>query len=285
MKTPFYFLALALACSACHPQTNSPAAAGQVEKAPTDASAAVAASGVVGLQTAVAHGLPDKLALLQHVDLSAAWRNEPEPGENPVAMEGFYGPDNYRVSFFFTKVRRDALMPEVYHIEGLNRYKKSITPFAGTCTIKRIATLPDTVAMTNSKALQGHTAFAEYELKEDPTTKGAGVYSGKAVLDFCVDAKNRVRQTRFDGMDLGLENPTKGSGLIFKGLWRNNKTGQIKAASWSSNYAVIVPETLEKMGLGSRGDTIYPELAKYGWNEWYANDEWWAKPTKPALSL
>lgn len=283
MKTPLCLLALALACPACHPQSTAQNASAKVDKGA--AAAASPAAEVASPQAVAANALPGQLALVRQIDLSAAWSNAPEPGENPAAMEGFYGPDHYRISFVFTNVRRDALQPEVYHIEGLNRYKKIITPFAGTCTIKRIAALPDTVDMKNSNALRGHTAFAEYELKEDPATKGAGVYAGKALLDFGVDAKNRARLVRFNGMDEGSGNPTKGSGLIFQGGWRNNKTGQVKAASWSSDFAVIVPEALEKLGLGSRGDTIYPELAKFGWNEWYGNDEWWAKPTKPALSL
>lgn len=204
-------------------------------------------------------------------------------------MEGFYGPTNYHISFVFTKVVRDERRPDVYHIWGKNRYKKIITPFTGICTLKQLASLPDTTYLQHpekGQPLRGYSAIGDYTLTEDPTTKGAGVYSGKVMLDFFLTSRGKAVLAFSEPlMDAGRENPSKGSGLLFQGVWRDNKTGQIKAASWSSDFGVIIPETLEKMGLGSRGDTIYPELAKYGWNEWYANDEWWAKPAKPALSL
>lgn len=276
MKALTWIPLLALAITACQPQTDATAA-----KAASAAPTATVAKPSVPGQPAASAVSP----LLQQVDLSYAWSNATAEANGNPTMEGFYGPDHYRISFYFSKVRRDSLHPEQYHIWGINRYKKVITPFEGTCTITRVAALPDTAEMENSSKLRAYTAFAEYTLREDPKTKGAGVYSGKAMLDFCVNARNQARQATFNGIDLGLDNPTKGSGLLFQGVWRNNRTGQQKPASWSSNFLVIVPEALEKIGLGSRGDTVYPELAKYGWNEWYENDEWWAASPKPSLSL
>ena len=276
MKQPLRVFTLALAATACQPQTDATTA----KDAPAAPTTVAAKQNVPAQHVALAGPTP-----LQQIDLSYAWSNATaEAKENPT-MEGFYGPDHYRISFYFSKVRRDSLHPEQYHIWGLNRYKKVLTPFEGTCTVTRFAALPDTAEMENSSKVRAYTAFAEYTLREDPKTKGAGVYSGKAMLDFCVDARNQARQVTFMGIDLGLDNPTKGSGLLFEGMWRDNRTGQQKPASWSSNFLVIVPQALEKIGLGSRGDTIYPELAKYGWNEWYENDEWWAKAPKPSLSL
>jgi hypothetical protein len=272
MKTLYWIPVLALAGVACQPQTNSTAA--------TAAPAVTAAGAKQDVPAPAATSASS--VLVPQVDLSYAWSNATAEAKTNPTMEGFYGPDHYRISFYFSKVRRDSLHPEQYHIWGINRYKKVLTPFEGTCTVTRIAALPDTVEMENSGKLRAYTAFAEYTLREDPKTKGAGVYSGKAMLDFCVDARNQARQATFNGIDLGLDNPTKGSGLLFQGVWRSNTTGQQKPASWSSNFLVIVPQALEKIGLGSRGDTIYPELAKYGWNEWYENDEWWA--TAPKLS-
>jgi hypothetical protein len=272
MKTPFCLLALALVAPACQPHT--------------DATAAKATPAAVGTPRAsgqqVASAAP---SLSPQVDLSYAWSNATAEPKGDPTMEGFYGPNHYRISFYFSKVRRDSLHPEVYHIWGKNRYKKVITPFEGTVTVKRFAALPDTAEMENSRQLRAYTAFATYTLREDPTTKGAGVYSGKAMLDFCVNTRNQARQATFTGIDLGLDNPTKGSGLLFQGTWRDNHTGRQEPAAWSSNFLVIVPGALEKIGLGSRGDTVYPELAKFGWNEWYENDEWWAASPKPSLNL
>jgi hypothetical protein len=268
MKQLLCVFALALATVACQPQADANAA----KDAPATP-AAVAPK-------------PNAPTPLQQVDLSYAWSNATAEAKGNPTMEGFYGPDHYRISFFFSKVRRDSLHPGQYHIWGLNRYKKVITPFEGTCTVTRFAPLPDTAEMKNSRQLCAYTAFAEYTLREDPATRGAGVYSGKAMLDFCVNARNQAHQADFTGgIDLGLGNPTKGSGLLFEGVWRDNRTGQQKPASWSSNFLVIVPEALEKIGLGSRADMVFPELAKYGWNEWYENDEWWASSPEPSLNL
>jgi hypothetical protein len=267
---------LALAGAACQPQNNTTATKEAVaDKVP-------AAPKPAGPPTQVAAASP---ASLPQVDLSFAWSNANADGKGNPTMEGFYGPNHYRISFFFSRVRRDSLHPEVYHFWGKNRYKKVITPFEGIITVKHFAALPDTAEMENSRQLRAYTAFAEYVLREDPATKGAGVYSGRALLDFAVNSRNQASQVNFNGLDLGLDNPTKGSGLLFQGTWRNNRTGQTQPAAWSSNFLVIVPQALEKIGLGSRADTVFPELAKYGWNEWYENDEWWADSPKPKLNL
>lgn len=275
MNKSFWLLAaLAVASVSCQPQSTTKATVATSVPAVTEQAAPLQKEASAPPTT------------LHQVDLSYAWSNAKAEAKANPTMEGFYGPDHYRISFFFSKVRRDSLHPELYHIWGINRYKKVVTPFEGTCKVTRFAPLPDTAEMANSNKLRAYTAFAEYTLREDPKTKGAGVYSGKAMLDLCVNSRNQASQADFTGgLDLGLNNPTKGSGLLFQGIWRNNQTGQTQPASWSSNFLVIVPEALERIGLGSRSDTIYPELAKYGWNEWYENDEWWAQPSKPALSL
>jgi hypothetical protein len=277
-KSVFGVVALALATAACQPQTSSKAAKDTVA-APVAARAEPAPA-----RPAPAGAAPMPLP---QIDLSEAWSNASANAEarHHLVMEGFYGPEHYRISFFFSKVRRDSLHPEVYHIWGKNRYKKVITPFEGTVTVGRFAALPDTVGMENSRQLRAYTAFAEYTLREDPTTKGAGVYSGRALLDFTVNNRNEARQANFMTIESIPANPTKGSGLLFQGTWRDNRTGRMQPAAWSSNFLVIVPKALEKIGLGSRADTVFPELAKYGWNEWYENDEWWADSPKPRLSL
>lgn len=193
-------------------------------------------------------------------------------------MEGYYGADFYRVSFLFTKVRRDSLRPEVYHVWGMNHYKKTITPFTGTCTVTRFAALPDTVGMANSRTRRGYTAFATYVLREDPTTKGAGVYAGQALLDFSVDARNQATQAQFEELDAGFGNPTEGGGLIFRGTWRNNATGQEKPACWAHGFATIMPDTLAKLGLGASDPTGIVALEKYGWKDGGIDDEKWWRP-------
>ncbi|MGI4875071.1 MAG: hypothetical protein ACRYFX_28285 [Janthinobacterium lividum] len=264
-----YLPFLALAASACQPHTaaNLPAASAApaaiaTAPAPTDSTAAV-------------------LQLAQQVDLAPAWLGD----ARHEAMEGFYGPDNYRMSFYFDNVRRDSLQPNVFHFRGRDRYKKIITPFTGTITVTRLAALPDTASVLTSQANRGYTAFASFELRETAATKGAGHCQGRATLDFQVSPQHQATQAFGMDMDTGQENPTIGCGLIFEGTWQDNQTGRHQPVAWANYYGVIVPSALAKMGLGMRSEEVNPKLAKYGWNTIMENDEWWADSPKPKLTL
>ena len=112
MKALIWIPLLALAGVACQPQTTSTAAKGTVATPPVAATPPAPQS---------LHAASASLPLSQQVDLSYAWSNaQPEAKANPT-MEGFYGPDHYRISFYFSKVRRDSLRSELYHIQGINR--------------------------------------------------------------------------------------------------------------------------------------------------------------------
>jgi hypothetical protein len=142
MKRPLCFLVFALACPACNTPPTSREASNKVAQEPVGASEP---AGVAKAQAGAPDALDGQLALLQKVDLSAALSDSSmASGAKRAPMEGFYGPNNYRVSFFFTKVVRDKQRPGVYHIWGKNRYKKIITPFTGTCTLKQLTSLADT---------------------------------------------------------------------------------------------------------------------------------------------
>lgn len=271
MKKRYLLAGLGLAAAACQPQsTATQAAASQptptaapltTQKTPADTTAAL-------------------LDLLRQVDLTTAWRGSPDG-----AMDGFYGPDNYRISFHIDTVRRDEHRPNVFYFAGRDRYKRTITPFTGTLTVTRLAPLPDTVEMEHRLGNRAYSAFASFVLREDSTAKGAGHCTGRAVLDFQVNAKNQAAQTMFGGVDSGWDNPTKGCGQVFRGVWQDNRTGQRKPVAWATSYWVIVPEVLSQMGLGERSEGVNPELARYGWNTIMENDEWWAKSVKPNISL
>lgn len=220
------------------------------------------------------------LALTRQVNLAPAWQ-----GSREAAMDGFYGPDNYRISFHLDSVWCDAAQPNVYQFRGRDRYKRVITPFTGTLTVTRLAPLPDTIGLEHSFGDRAYTAFTSFVLHEDPAAKGAGHCTGRAVLDFQVDDHNRAKDASFDGIDLGGGNPSKGCAQIFRGIWQDNRTGRKQPVAWANYYGVIVPDVLSEMGLGSRGDDVDPRLARYGWNTIYENDEWWADSPKPKLSL
>jgi hypothetical protein len=223
------------------------------------------------------------LALLQQVNLAPAWANRwgrPEP----YPMEGFYGPDHYHISFVFDEVQRDPQRPAAFRVRGRTRYKKAITPFAGTITVARLVPLADTVSMENGLGARAYTAVGTFELSADPGVAGAGTYRGTALLDFCVNAQGEAVSATFMDMGGGAGNPTKGSGLLFEGSWRGQQADAEKPVAWSSSYEVIVPETLQQMGLGQRGAEPDPRLARYGWSEFLANDEWWHDTPKASAA-
>jgi hypothetical protein len=271
MKKRYLLASLGLAAAACQPQSSATQAAASQ---PAPAATPLATPNTPADTTAAV------LDLLRQVDLTAAWRGSPNG-----AMDGFYGPDNYRISFRIDTVRRDEHRPNVFYFEGRDRYKRTIAPFTGTITVTRLAPLPDTVAMVHSFGDRAYSAFASFVLREDSTAKGAGHCTGRAVLDFQVNAKNQAAQASFDGIDSGWDNPTKGCGQVCRGVWQDNRTGQRKPVAWATYYGAIVPEVLSKMGLGERSEGVNPELARYGWNTIMENDEWWAKSPRPSLSL
>jgi hypothetical protein len=270
MKKHYWLASLGLATTACQPQST---ATENTARQPTPVVASLSPSSPPGDTTAAV------LRLLRQVDLTAAWR-----GARDAEMDGFYGPDNYRISFHIDTVRRDEHRPNVFYFQGRDRYKRTITPFTGTLTVTRLAPLPDTVAMEHRLGNQAYSAFASFVLREDSTTKGAGHCMGRAVLDFQVNAKDQATEASFDGVDSGWDNPTRGCGQVFRGIWQDNRTGQRKPVAWANFYGVIVPEVLRDLGLGERGDEVNPKLARYGWNTIMENDEWWAKSPKPSLN-
>lgn len=267
MKKLIRLLSLGLVATACQSHSTAP----QEAKRPRPAAAA---PGAPADTTAAV------LALLRQVDLTTAWR-----GARNAAMDGFYGPDNYRISFYTDSLWRDERWPNVFHFRGRDRYKRTITPFTGTLTVTRLAPLPDTVGLEHRLGERAYSAFASFVLRGDSTARGAGRCTGRAALDFQVNARNQAVAASFDGPDLGEGNPTKGCGQVYRGTWQDDRTGQRQPVAWAAFYGVIVPAVLRDMGLGERGDEVDPRLARYGWNTIMENDEWWAKSPKPGLSL
>lgn len=276
---------LPLALVACQPQTGPATQAAVAAPAPAKA-------------TAVSPALPAVFAardtlnaaareLLQRYDLAQLWSGYERENDARRPMEGFYGPPHYRISFYFSKVERDPARPNLFHITGLDRYKKVITPFSGTIMVHALQPFTKGMfldAAPADSAAPAYTAMARFALNEDPTTKGAGNYMGQAMLDFYIDSRQHVQLAISHPM-FSEHNPTHGAGLIFRGYQVSNQTGQRKSVAFSTDYSRVVPDALAKLGIGDRSEEVNPNLARLGWNEAWENDEWWAKSPKPSLSL
>lgn len=274
MKTNFLLL-LALAAAACQ----HPAPATTVT-----AAAAAAPPSAPPAPSAPADSLsPATRAILRQYDLAPLWANRYEGQAASSAMEGFYGDKPYRISFYFTSVERDAARPNVFHISGLDRYKKVITPFSGTITVRDIVPFADSMGVeAPDSTARAFTAVGRFVLNEDPGTKGAGNYAGEALLDFYYDAHGHLSQADCYACET---NPTKGSGLLFRGRQTSNQTGRRQPVAFAGFYGAVVPDALLHLGLGDRSDEVNPNLVRLGWNEAWENEEWWAKSPKPSLSL
>jgi hypothetical protein len=227
---------------------------------------------------------PAVAALLRQHDLSSLWAKQTESTKAYPTLEGFYGPAYYRISFYFSKVSRDARRPNVFYVEGLDRYKKVITPFTGTITVQTVQPFTKEMFADLDSTWQAFTAAGRFNFIEDPTAKGAGHYAGDALLDFAFDAQGSLGYAG-DASGLAVDNPTKGCGLLFRGTQVSNRTGQRHAVAFASYYGAVVPQALAKLHLGDRSEEINPNLAKLGWNEAWENDEWWAVSPRTRLSL
>ncbi|MGY3090989.1 hypothetical protein ACVWYF_004053 [Hymenobacter sp. UYAg731] len=276
MKTQCLILLLAAAATACQ-QGSPPIATAPVAVAPVQQPATAA-------QSAATDSLsPAMLAMLRQYDLAPLWANREEGTAAQSAMEGFFGTTPYRISFYFSNVERDLAQPNVFRLTGLDRYKKVITPFTGTITVRSIVPFTNSMYVdAPDSTARAFTAVGRFVLREDPATKGAGNYVGEALLDFYYDAHGRLNQASV--LD-GVMNPTKGCGLLFRGSHVSNITGQHRPVAFANFYGAVVPQALEKLGLGDRVDAVNPHMARLGWNEAWENDEWWAKSPKPSLSL
>ena len=153
--------------------------------------------------------------MLRKYDLAPLWANRAEGKAAQSAMEGFFGTEPYRISFYFSRVERDPVQPNLFHVTRLDRYKKVITPFIGTVIVRDITPFSDSMYVDSpDSTARAFTAVGRFVLREDPATKGAGNYAGEALLDFYYDAHGRLDQASV--LD-GVTNPTKGCGLLFRG--------------------------------------------------------------------
>lgn len=288
MKKQLILLALALTGAAC--QHQKPAAvAAKPAAAPAPHSPGQPLPSL--FTSADTLDAPMRALARQH-NLATLWQgNNDERKDNP-ALEGFFGLDHYRFAFVFNEVRRDARHPELFHVRGKCRYRKNIRPFTGTLTLRTIKELPDSAFQqvkaddlgTAAGSVQTYTAKAQLQLREEEQ-ENSGLFEGEAVLDFYVTADHRIGYVTslVDGVD--ETNPTRGGGVLLRGKRRNLTTGQVKSFVVAASAMSAAPDIYQDFGIGDRGDEINPKYAKLGWNELWANEEWWHDSAKPGLSL
>ena len=73
--------------------------------------------------------------------------------------------------------------------------------------------------------------------------------------------------------------------FAFEGTWTEASTGKTQRVLWANEFAPVANAVLGDFDIGGRMATVNPKYRKYGWTEYFQNDEWWADSPKPALSL
>ncbi|MBF9140981.1 hypothetical protein [Hymenobacter properus] len=297
MKATNWVLALAMAGNAACQHQTPPTAA--VEGATAAPLAAASAPEVAPLPKPSATEpkdtlTPEMLQALQRYDFSPLLQTV--TGKDSVASShvhnGFFGPDHYRIEVVFTEVRRDSAQPALYHLRGQDRYKSVVTPFAGTFTVTQLADqAPYSAARVAMAKRDGYelrndpnlySALGKFELREDSTRRGAGVFRGRVAFDWQLLESGSLVLSSRDG-----KGSTQGGDVKFEGTWTHAATHRTYPVVWVENIFTYAGarNVLKDFFIGERDPDFNPKYAKLGWNSYWENDEWWAKPTKPALSL
>lgn len=302
MKKLYWLLTLAVAGTACQHQ------APPTQVAVATSTAALTTTTLVKTIAVPAPIVADSLtprtrATLRRVDLSSLLL-APQPGktgEYQSALDGFFGKNPQRLSLAIVKATRDSLQPSIYHIIGKTRYEKQIANFEGSIQLTKLADyydqgillvqqeatfLQDTITgkgnIVNAKA---YSATASFNFTNS-SLPNSYLLAGQALLDFWVTdgGKTGIIYPAFAGLILD-KTPTKGSGLLLKGTWRNGTTNLQNPFLVSRNIFLLSPDIIQEFGIGDRGSEVNPKYAKLGWNTYWENDEWWADSPKPALGL
>ena len=297
MKALFYLLLLAALITNCQPQTKPAVAVKTHHPAPPVplssllAEAAVVEKGSASLPMMVSEMAPpvtDVPAFLTANNLAPLWQadfgQEDYKTSRPTILDGFFGAEHRHISFIFERVTQDSIQPNVFQVQGRSRFRKNIIPFVGTITVNKINPFRvfldlDSAVLSRASA---YVATARFVLHEDSTIAGAGIYQGAALLDFYRLAPGELNIiTDFSNKDLA----TGGGGQLFRGQWQSYRTGKRRSVAFANYSQAVLPDAMADFYLGDRGESINPKYAGLDWNEAWDNDEWWAKPAKPALSL
>jgi hypothetical protein len=230
--------------------------------------------------------------MLCEVDLAPLWKRPDGAQAGLHVLEGFYGPEHYRLSLALTQVRRDSLQPNVFHVLGKIRYKKRVQEVAGDITIAQLtdyyfpervsSQVPDSAGLPGPA--QGYSALASFTLhsRQQPASRLQGV----AGLDFALDERGAIFEIgALDGMTPDLETASEGAGLLLRGQWLNGPAGPAQPFVLSRNLMLSATGLFKDFGVGDRGGEINPKYAHLGWDDYWQNEEWWADAAQPALSL
>lgn len=211
---------------------------------------------------------------LTHTQRDTLFRNHELAGLFLASgQNGFFGPHEQRLEVAFTQVRRDAVVSGTLHVAGLLRVAGRISSLMGTIELHQVRYLFDN--QDKVYIATGPFHFQQYSAKKQLVAH----WDGLAAVDFEVESgemhlfaqegaiRARSRQFAFEGSRTDIATAAK------------------QRVLWANEFAPVANAVLGDFDIGGRMATVNPKYRKYGWTEYFENNEWWADSPKPKLSL
>lgn len=195
------------------------------------------------------------------------------------SLNGFYGPDNYRIEFVILDMKQDQKNPTKFFISGKNRHKKVVSSFQGSMTIEQVYQVADPNIKDTIFEVEDYTydnydrmyaCTGNFELKEDSTQPYSGIFTGKMAIDFGIKGDGHPELWFWSH-----KTPTKSSGFLFEGKWTAYGSTKSKSFLFSKDLFMFANDILKDFSIGEREVEINPKYRKLGWENFWELDEWW----------
>ncbi|TGE16444.1 hypothetical protein [Hymenobacter elongatus] len=205
---------------------------------------------------------PERLALFRRYDIARLWLLG---SEDPV-QNGFVGPHHQRLEVVFQQARQDQQTPGLFHVRALMRLRHRITPLQGQIQLRQVRQHGQ--RNKQNPQLQVYTAVGSFTFWSRQSKQR--LLQGTAAIDFDTSDK---QECSLYADNLSMKHNTRC--FAFEGYYYHNQ--QRQSALWAADFARLAAEVLSDFNVGGRHVTVNPKYARYGWNEYYQNDEWWAE--------
>jgi len=231
--------------------------------------------------------------LLNEVHLEKLILSKEDDADEPFIYNGFFGKDHYRIEFYVSDAQTDTANPFVLVVNGKDRFKKTVTSFTGKITIDSIFPYKDFnydyseyLQYTDSTVPFEGDTFAStlhmkgrFEMDEDPNVPNSGVYTGNIYIDVVNDMVSGYQ------FWFNTPNETRRGGLLMDGIWTSNTTREQKPMICARDLFMFANDILEDFSYGEREIEINKKYRSLGWDNYWENDEWWAKSDKVTLMI
>ena len=199
-------------------------------------------------------------------------------------LNGFFGPDHYRIEFVFLGIEQDKTMKNKFYLTGKNRHKKQITDFEGSFIIDSVFSIKDpNVKDENFESEYGYfsglkekySCVGKFTLLEDSSQQFSGKFEGRMALDFGINEDKKPEIWYYSN-----KTPARSSGFLFDGTWVNYDGGKSKSTLFSKDIFMFANDILKDFSYGEREIEINPKYRKLGWADFWQSEEWWVSDKK-----